>query len=257
MIFRLQIKEVLSIDKSGSRGWIRTNDQAVNSRSHTLKLLNKLSVTELAELSNSSKSYISQVKCGKRPPSEKLLEALSKQGKDKRPNAMDYDTALELFLKSRREGISPNTLRDYRKTLGRALYVLGLAPHPRAINAFFSSLQCSLGGKYDYFKCLRAFYNWLYCPSSSCGFRPEDNPIVWIDAPKRPQLILPSLEREQVMELIKQVSSVRDKAIIALFAESGLRLSELTNIKPSDIAWENHTIPNHGQGQERGLLSVW
>jgi transcriptional regulator with XRE-family HTH domain len=45
----------------------------------TLRLLNKMTVSELAELSNLSKAYISQVKHGKRPPSQKLLEALGER----------------------------------------------------------------------------------------------------------------------------------------------------------------------------------
>jgi site-specific recombinase XerD len=206
-------------------------------------LLNKLPVSQLAELSNLSKSYISQVRSGKRPPSKKLLAALTELTKDK-----DCEAALELFLKSRREGISPSTLWDYRKTLRRALPCLGLRPTTKAINAYLNSLSCSLGGKYDYFKCIRAFYNWLYSPSSGLKFRPEDNPVLWVDAPKRPQLILPSLSSEQVRTLIDACLNIRDKAIIALFAESGLRKSELTNIKPTDIDWQNRIIRVLGKG---------
>ena len=95
------------------------------------------------------------------------------------------------------------------------------------MNRFLTALSCSLGGKYGYFKDIRAFYNWLYSPRSGLGFRPEDNPILWVEAPKRPQLILPSLSLEQVMKLIGICANLRDKAIIALFSESGLRLSEL------------------------------
>ena len=39
-------------------------------------------------------------------------------------------------------------------------------------------------------------------------------------------------------------------AIIALFTESGLRLSELTNIKPSDIDWQNRIIRVLGKGRK-------
>jgi integrase/recombinase XerD len=204
-----------------------------------------LTVSKIAELSNLSKSYISQVKSGKRPPSKKLLHLLSELTRDK-----DCDTALEAFLKSRREGISPNTLWDYRKTLRRALPSLGLRPTIKKINAYLSSLSCSLGGKYDYFKCLRAFYNWLYSPSSGFKFRPENNPILWVDAPKRPQLILPSLSTEQVAKLINICPNFRDKTIIALFTESGLRLSELTNIKANDIDWHNRIIRVLGKGKK-------
>ncbi|MFH1087463.1 MAG: tyrosine-type recombinase/integrase [Chloroflexota bacterium] len=208
-------------------------------------MLNKLSVSKIAELSKLSKSYISQVKNGKRPPSEKLLAALSGLTRGK-----DCGAALEAFLKSRREGISPNTLWDYRKTLRRALPCLGLKPTTKGVNAYLNSLSCSLGGKYDYFKCLRAFYNWLYSPSSAFKLRPEDNPVLWVDAPKRPQLILPSLTAEQVMKLIDDCPNLRDKAIVALFTESGLRLSELTNIKPTDIDWQVRIIRVLGKGRK-------
>lgn len=227
------------------------------SRPHTLKMLNKVSVSQLAELSNLSKAYISQVKHGKRPPSKKLIEALLKFSYKVETKLPDYDFTLKLFLKSRKEGISPNTLRDYKITLSKALNVLGLVPTTAKINRFLSALPCSLGGKYGYFKCMRAFYNWLYSPRSNLDYKTDANPITWVETPKRPQLILPSLTKEQVELLLCKSVSVRDKAIIALFTESGLRLSELTNISPQDIDWQNRTMESDGQGQKGGICSVW
>ena len=61
-------------------------------------------------------------------------------------------------------------------------------------------------------------------------------------APKLPKLILPSRSREEVLILIDKAHCDRDKSVISLFTESGLRLSELTDIKPQDIDWDNHTI---------------
>lgn len=104
------------------------------------------------------------------------------------------------------------------------------------------------GGKYGYFKDIRAFYNWLYSPRSGFPFSPEDNPVTWVDAPKRPRLILLSMTREQVEALIDQDPSGRDKAIIALFTELELRLSELANVRKRDIDWPNHTVRTLGKG---------
>ena len=238
--------------KSGL-GRVRTCGQSVMSRPHTLKLLNKMTVSELAELSKLSKSYISQVKNGKRPPSEKLIEVLVELDGQDNNKSLDCYTTLQLFLRSRREGISQNTLRDYRITLSKSLNFLGLTPTTKTVSHFFNTLPCSLGGKYGYFKCIRAFYNWLYSPKSALGYKPEQNPITWVEAPKRPILILPSLTKEQVDILINQVDSIRDKAIIALFTESGLRLSELTNIKLSDINWQSRIIRVLGKGNKEGL----
>ena len=52
--------------------------------------------------------------------------------------------------------------------------------------------------------------------------------------------------------LITKAISIRDKAIIALFTESGLRLSELVSIKPMDIDWGNRTIRVIGKGNKEG-----
>jgi len=48
-----------------------------------------------------------------------------------------------------------------------------------------------------------------------------------------------------------QVSGLRDKAIISLFADSGMRLNELANIKATDIDWENYTIVVWGKGNKQ------
>ena len=46
---------------------------------------------------------------------------------------------------------------------------------------------------------------------------------------------------------------MRNQAIIAVFVESGVRLSELTAIKISDIDWKEHTIKIMGKGQKEAL----
>jgi len=69
-----------------------------------------------------------------------------------------------------------------------------------------------------------------------------------VDPPKMTKVILPSLTNEQVEYLIDQAENVRDKAIISLFADSGLRLSELLGIKESNIDWESQTVIIWGKG---------
>ena len=240
--------------EAGSAGRTRTYDQAVNSRPLSFKLLNRIPTSELAERSQLSKSYISQVKHGKRsvsPTLARVLEDIWLKTREAEKFA-EWQTALDSFIKSRREGISANTIIDYRKALPKALRVLGLRPNPAQVNHFLNSLSCSLGGKFCYFKDIRAFYNWLYSPRSGLGFKPEDNPITWVEAPKRPIVILPSLSKDEVNLLIQKCQSNRDKAIIALFTESGLRVSELARMKLSDIDWKNYTIKTIGKGNKEG-----
>ena len=217
------------------------------------KMLNKLSVSQLAQLSNLSKSYISQVKHGKRPPSQNLVEALQRfYWQSTKGNGFDVYKAINLFLKSRREGLSPRTKEFYKGYLAKAIPYLGLTPTPQRINSFLNQLSCSNGGKHAYFRAMKAFYHWLYSPRSGFNLKSKQNPIALVDPPKTAKVILPSLTREQVEMLLQKAHCVRDKAIISLFTESGLRLSELVNIKLKDIDWDSHTIKVLGKGNKEG-----
>ena len=139
------------------------------------------------------------------------------------------------FLASRRQSLSPKTLELYECYLTLAKEVMGAEVTGQEVNRFLDNLSCSNGGKHAYYLSLRAFYNWLYSPKSELGLNPQNNPMLLVDAPKVGRGILPSLTSEQVDYLIEQAECVRDKAVISLFADSGLRLSELANINPTNI----------------------
>ncbi|MCW4012978.1 MAG: site-specific integrase [Candidatus Bathyarchaeota archaeon] len=74
-----------------------------------------------------------------------------------------------------------------------------------------------------------------------------------IDPPKVGKRILPSLTPQQLDYLIQEASCVRDRAIISLFADSGLRLSELVNIKLQDIDWSNRFIKAICKGNKEAI----
>ena len=212
----------------------------------TFDFVNKATVTQLALLTGFSKAYISLVKSGKRPVSEKLIRIL-----DEATGSKQATKAIDSFLHSRREGTATGTLEFYSKYLTKAIPILGLTPAPTKIVKYLDSLQCSVGGKHAYFRAISVFYNWAYSPRS--GFKlTGDNPVALVDPPKRPKLILPSLTREQVELLLMKAKSVRDKAIIALFTESGLRLSELTGIRVAHIDWQTRTVRAIGKGNKEG-----
>jgi len=69
-----------------------------------------------------------------------------------------------------------------------------------------------------------------------------------VEPPKVPKLILPSLTRDEIELLIGRTNLVRDKAIIILFTDTGLRLTELANIKLEDIDWQSRIIKVLGKG---------
>jgi len=171
------------------------------------------------------------------------------------------------FLKSRREGLSPHSLEFYDGYLSRANPVIGFHVTGQDIALFLDNLGCGNGGKHAYYRVLRAFYNWLYSRKSGYKLDSQDNPILAVDAPKVGKRVLPSLTQEQLDLLIDQAECNRDKAIISLFADSGLRLSELANINRHNIDWQTRLIKVICKGNKEGyapfgsrtqkLLSEW
>ena len=85
------------------------------------------------------------------------------------------------------------------------------------------------------------------------------NPWSDIDIPKVPVPILEAPSPENVKELFAYLDNhypsdmaLRNKAIIAVFVESGLRLFELNAIKLQDVNWLERTIRIWGKGQKEG-----
>jgi integrase/recombinase XerD len=155
------------------------------------------------------------------------------------------------FLKSRRQGLSPKTILFYNNYLTLAKSVISLYSTGTAITLFLDSLRCSDGGKHAYFRVLRAFYNWLYSRKSGYNLNTQDNPILLVDSPKVGKRILPSLTEIQINTLLNSADNLRDKCIISLLADSGMRLSEITSFQDGDIDWDNYTITIIGKGNKQ------
>jgi site-specific recombinase XerD len=77
--------------------------------------------------------------------------------------------------------------------------------------------------------------------------------MLLVESPKVERKILPSLTTEQLDYLIDQAECIRDKAIISLFADSGLRLSELANIDQASIDRQHRLIKVVCKGNKEGL----
>ncbi|MFC2009357.1 tyrosine-type recombinase/integrase [Chloroflexota bacterium] len=85
------------------------------------------------------------------------------------------------------------------------------------------------------------------------------NPWSDIDIPRVPIPLLKAPSPENIRELFAYLDShyppdlaLRNKAIIAVFIESGLRLFELNSVRPNDIDWNERTIRVWGKGRKEG-----
>jgi integrase/recombinase XerC len=87
-----------------------------------------------------------------------------------------------------------------------------------------------------------------------------ENPCLGIRAPKAvkrlPQALSPD-EAHQLLDLKSEgVLQVRDKAMFELFYSSGLRLSELIGLAPSDISFSEGTVRVIGKGSKTRIVPV-
>jgi len=196
-------------------------------------------------MSGLSKSYISQVRHGKYPPSQRLIEAVLQSPHHKEPDHSYFNA----FLDSRRAmGVSPKTLMFYQYTLLTFVDTVDYLKATRhQIESHLQSIppnKNGLGTRHAAYRALKTFYRWL---SAEYGL---ENPMERMAAPILGKPILPSLNREQIQYLLDSADCVRDRAIMATLTESGLRLSELANVKASDFDWQAKTIRTLGKGRK-------
>ena len=110
------------------------------------------------------------------------------------------------------------------------------------------------GGRHAYYRAIRSFFNWAYSPASELGLDPAKNPITWVKPPQVPKRLMPAQDERTFALLLSHVESTRDKAILSLLIDSGGRLSEISNIKETDIDWDKGLIKAIAKGNREVLM---
>ena len=86
------------------------------------------------------------------------------------------------------------------------------------------------------------------------------NPVIGIKAPKSKKTLPQTLSIDQVIKLINITDStllgIRDRAVMELFYSSGLRLSELVNIKLQEINTDDNTATITGKGDKTRVVPI-
>ena len=140
-----------------------------------------------------------------------------------------------------------STMRYYNHKLGRFFDDVNVEKATtQKIERFLLQFK-NPGNRLSYFRVLRTFFRWRETNFDL------PNPMKGLQSPKVGKLILPSLNQDDVLNLINRAETIRDKAIISLFVESGLRLTELVGIKSQNIDWDRRTIRIIGKGNKEGF----
>ena len=89
-----------------------------------------------------------------------------------------------------------------------------------------------------------------------------ENPMIKVVAPKSKKRLPIFIEEDQIKSLLNEVQfesgfiGQRNKLIIELFYVTGIRLSELINIKISDVDFSNHSIKVLGKRKKERIIPL-
>lgn len=173
---------------------------------------------------------------------------------------------LDLFLiASKVDGLSDFTLKYYRYQLGRFVdFCLGQGAgevrdvSPSIVRLFFLKLQ-ETNKPYSlltYHKAIKRFFNWLVVDGILAA-----SPMVNIKAPRCPQYVVKPFTGEEIHRLLAvcagpRLLDYRNKALVLMFLDTGLRLNEMAGIQLADINFDRETVKVTGKGAKERFVRV-
>lgn len=143
--------------------------------------------------------------------------------------------AIDAFLLScAAGGLSVPTTHWYREKLSKfeRRYPGQLPTKPEAIEVFMAGLTCGDETKHGYYRALRAFYHFA---AERFGIA---NPIKAVKPPRRRKKVMRTLAAEDLCLLLSQPLSQRDRALLTLVIDTGLRAGEVANLTWADVTTE-------------------
>lgn len=192
------------------------------------------------------------------------------------------------LLTHQTQGSSPNTVEYYRGILGRFLWFAqnnSWSDDVRLLNEWnireflgyvgtksnrweihgngseSSSRKSSPRTIHHYYGSLRAFFNWVVRE----GFLPE-SPLVKVKVANAKAKVIQPYSPQQIKSMLQvcdydydqgaKFLGSRNKAIILVLFDSGVRLSELTGIKIQDVHTENGWIKVLGKGDKERVVRI-
>lgn len=162
---------------------------------------------------------------------------------------------LREFLES--EGL-PADVRDIGATEIRR-FIVSLRERPRFANHRFTKPQEGhLSGHTinGYLRGLRAFWSWLK-EEEFIG----ESPFAAVRIPKAPIKVIPTFSEEQLRALFGEVDlasqvGCRDYAIMLTLLDTGIRCSELTGLRLTDVDLSGRVLKVHGKGNKERMVPI-
>ena len=157
------------------------------------------------------------------------------------------------------KGLSPNTVAAYRSDLTafldycaeRGIYEIADISRNN-LNSYIVALrQGSINPRSVVRKIasLRGFFKWL----SSCEYI-KNNPAIFLEQPKLPKRLPKVITLQDIKEIFRSDLNAEQALIVELLYDCGLRVSELVNLKISDIDLKSKYIQCFGKGSKERVI---
>jgi integrase/recombinase XerD len=145
------------------------------------------------------------------------------------------------FIASRiASNLSPATISWYEdRLLPFAKSCPTLPRRPEPIEAFLATVQGSPETRWDCYRALKTFFKFM------SSRRRLPNPMDAIKPPRRHKTLMPTLESGELMKLLQSAESPRDKAILTLIMDNGVRAGEVCSLLKHNVRKE--TVVVHGK----------
>ena len=164
------------------------------------------------------------------------------------------------------KGLSDNTLQSYKHDLLSYAQFLNTnnitsfsLSTPTVISEFLLTLQemgISANSRSRYLSAIRGLHKYLLANGNS-----QIDPSETIEMPKSGRKLPDVLSVEEINNILEQIdistpSGIRDKAMLETLYASGLRVSELINLKLRDILFEAEIVRIFGKGSKERIVPI-
>ncbi|MBN1811813.1 MAG: tyrosine-type recombinase/integrase [Anaerolineae bacterium] len=169
----------------------------------------------------------------------------------------------EYLLAKEVEGLSGRTLVKYRQQIEAFVtHVEGsnladVTVHDvRLFLAELNNRKMTPSSRHTYYRSIHAFLSWTI---REYGY-PFPNPMDWIDPSKIPSRLPPVLSDEGFLALLSACDDgrhpLRDRAILILLLDTGIRAGELIRLKMSDLDLKEGELKCFGKDQEERIVPL-
>ena len=170
---------------------------------------------------------------------EKFIEYLTFEKKYSELTVSSYEKDLNDYMKY----LNVNKLKynnlEYKDVVNYMIYLKGLKLKPTSVNRHLSSI--------------RSFYKYLIDNKIT-----NSNPFKLVKGPKKEKKLPNYLKYDEFLDLLNSLEEtplgIRNRMILELLFATGIRVSELVNIKIKDIEFKDRSIKITGKGKKDRIV---